>query len=206
MHALYACALAFWWARSLNPWMSVIAALWLPILVSAVFVFIVSSVVHMVLPIHKGDAKKLPSEDSVLDAMRQAGIEPGHYMFPCPSSMKDMSSPAMKAKFARGPVGSVIMRPNGDLGMGKALLQWFLLCILIGTFVAYLSGHALPRGAESWRVFRFTGIAALLGHAFWCANDSIWKGIPWVTTFKFFFDGVLYALATGATFAWLWPK
>ena len=39
--------------------------LWLPILVSAVFVFLVSSVIHMAIPIHKNDWSKMPGEEEV---------------------------------------------------------------------------------------------------------------------------------------------
>jgi hypothetical protein len=53
-----------------------ITALWLPILLSAVIVFVVSSNIHMMLPIHKKDYRKLPEEDKVLDAMRAAAQVP----------------------------------------------------------------------------------------------------------------------------------
>jgi hypothetical protein len=185
--------------------MTTLAALWLPILVSAVFVFVVSSVIHMALPIHKGDYQKLPKEDAVLDAMRAAGLPPGQYMFPCPESMKDMCSPEMTAKFQRGPVGNVIVRPSGAPSMGAALGQWFVFCLVVGVFVAYLTGLALPPGAEPMRVFRIAATVALLGHGFSSITDSIWKGVSWGVTGKFLFDGVLYCLASGAAFAWLWP-
>ena len=44
-----------------------IHALWLPILLSAVIVFVASSIIHMALPIHKSDYRKLPDEAKVLD-------------------------------------------------------------------------------------------------------------------------------------------
>jgi hypothetical protein len=99
--------------------MTPLTSLVLPILLSAVFVFVVSSLIHMVLQIHKGDYRKLPNEDAVLDAMRSAGVQPGQFMFPCPTSMKDMGSPEMVAKYRRGPIGSLIVRPSGDIGMGR---------------------------------------------------------------------------------------
>ena len=49
------------------------------------------------------------------------------------------------------------------------------------------------------------GAAAILGYAFSSVDESIWKGLSWNVTAKFVFDGVLYGLATGAAFAWLWP-
>jgi hypothetical protein len=54
-------------------------------------------------------------------------------------------------------------------------------------------------------VFRLTGAAAVLGFSLSYIPDSIWKGLSWGTTLKFAFDGLLYGLATGAVFAWLWP-
>lgn len=182
--------------------MATLVALWLPILLSAVFVFVVSSVIHMALPIHKGDYGGMPQEDRVLDALR-AGVPPGQYRFPYASSMKEYGSPAMKAKFERGPVGSIVVLRG--MNMGKALGQWFVFCLVIGVFVAYVTGLALPAGAEYMRVFRIAGTVAVIAHAFSSVNDSIWKGVSWSTTLKFAFDGVVYGLVTAGTFAWLWP-
>ena len=185
--------------------MTTLAALWLPILLSAVFVFVASSIIHMVLPIHRGDYKKIPDEEAARKALREAAIPPGQYMFPNADSMKECGTPEMQAKFAEGPVGVLIMRANGMPGMGKSLLQWFLFCILIGVFVAYLTGLALAPGATYGAVFRISATVALLGHAFTSVNDSIWKGVSWDVTGKFVFDGLVYALVTAGTFAWLWP-
>ena len=79
--------------------MVALAELWLPVLLSAVFVFVVSSIIHMVLPIHKGDFKKLSGEDEVLQVMRAQGLAPGSYMFPCPGSMEEMGTPEMMEKY-----------------------------------------------------------------------------------------------------------
>ena len=38
-----------------------LAALWLPILLSAVIVFVVSSLIHMVLPWHENDYVRVPT-------------------------------------------------------------------------------------------------------------------------------------------------
>lgn len=185
--------------------MTPLLALWLPILLAAVLVFVASSLLHMVVPIHKGDYRKMPDEAETLAALRQANLPPGQYMFPCPSSMKDMASPEMLAKFAQGPVGTLVLRPNGAPTMGKALVQWFVFCVLVSLLVAYVSGLALPRGAGAMPVLRITSACAFLGYAFASVTDSIWKGIDWTTTAKFVFDGLVYALVTGAAFAWLWP-
>lgn len=179
--------------------------LWLPILLSAVFVFIVSSIIHMATPMHKGDFKKLPGEEKVLEAMRAQAVRPGTYMFPCAESMKDCGSPEMIEKFKRGPVGFVTVTPTGAPGMGKNLVQWFLYSILIGVFVAYVTALGLDRGAVYMSVFRLAGTVAILGYAMGALPDSIWKGQKWSITLKFVFDGVVYGLVTGGTFGWLWP-
>jgi hypothetical protein len=182
------------------------AHLWLPILLSAVAVFIVSSIIHMALPIHKGDWKKLPNEEGVLKGLRDAGLPPGEYMFPCAGSMKEMGDPAFQEKLKRGPVGNMTLIPNGPFAMGRALLQWFLFSVVVSTFAGYIGAFAAPFGAGFSLVFRVVGTAAILGYAFSNVTNSIWKGASWTTTIKFVVDGVVYGATTGAVFAALWPS
>jgi hypothetical protein len=179
--------------------------LWLPVLLSAVFVFVASSVIHMALPIHKKDYKKLPGEDQVLAAMRAQGVQPGQYMFPCSSSMKEMCSPEMTAKMKQGPVGYVNVIPNGTINMTKALVLWFILSLVVSAFTAYAAGLGLAPGEDGKTILRVTSTIALLGYAVTNVTDGIWKGVRWSIVVKFIFDGLVYALVTGATFAWLWP-
>ena len=54
-------------------------------------------------------------------------------------------------------------------------------------------------------MFRLTGTVAMLAYALSALPESIWRGQNWGVTLKFVFDGVVYALVTGATFGWLWP-
>ena len=185
--------------------MAFLGELWVPILVSAVMVFIVSSVIHMLLPIHKKDCAKLPDEGRVLEALRGLGLAPGMYMFPHAGSMKECGSPEMLEKFRQGPVGTMIVRPKGMPKIGTALLQWFLFSVVVGVFVAYIAAHTVQPGAGYDVVFRITGTIATLAYGLSNVTDSIWKGVPWSTTFKFVFDGLVYGLVTGGTFGWLWP-
>jgi hypothetical protein len=183
-----------------------IAALWLPLLVSAVIVFVASSILHMVLPFHKSDYRKLPDEEKVLDALRTAGVTPGPtYHFPhC--TQKEMKSPEAAEKFKRGPVGFVTVIPSGPPAMGKYLGLWFLYCVMISAFVAYLTGHNHSAGTPYREIFCFGAVIAFLGYAAIQIQDSIWKGQTWGVTFKHAFDGLVYALLTAGTFGWLWPK
>jgi len=70
-----------------------LTALWLPIVLSAVAVFVASSITHMVLRYHWSDFQKMRGEDGVLEAMRKAGVQPGNYNFPHGKSMAELKSP-----------------------------------------------------------------------------------------------------------------
>jgi len=182
-----------------------LSALWLPILLSAVFVFVVSSLVHMVLKWHNNDWGAAPNEKDVMAAMRSAGVSPGQYFFPHCADFKDMCTPEMEEKYKAGPVGFMTVLPNGTPGMGKSLTQWFLFSLLISVFVAYIGTLALDPGEDYAKVFQVIGTAGILGYAVSCITDSIWKGVSWMATLKFVLDGVMYGLTTAGTFAWLWP-
>lgn len=180
--------------------------LWLPILLSAAAVFVLSSVIHMLLPYHKSEYKKLPNEERILDAMRNERVGPGLYPFPHASRHKDMKTPEMVEKYKTGPVGIITVIPSGPLAMGKYLVKWFLFCVLIGVFVAYLTGRTLSAGTAYLAVFRIAGTVAFMGYGVGQLVDSIWKGQAWSATLKHVFDGLLYALLTAGMFGWLWPR
>ena len=168
-----------------------ITALWLPIVVSAVIVFVASSILHMALPIHKSDYRKLPDEDRVLDALRAAGVTPGRvYFFPF-TSHQDMKKPEVTEKFKRGPVGLLTVMPSGLPNMGKFLAQWFIYCLVVGILVAYLTGRTRAPGTHYLEVFRVAGCAAFLGYSVALIQESIWKGQTWGVTFKHVFAGLI---------------
>lgn len=181
-------------------------ALWLPIVLSAVAVFIVSSVVHMVLKYHASDYVRLPDEDAIRAAIRAAKPEPRQYMFPHCDSMQELQTPEMKQKFIDGPVGILTIRPSGEWSMGPSLAQWFGFSLVISALVAYAAAHALPAGTPYLGVFRVVGTIAWLGYAGASVPASIWMGRPWSVTAKEVFDGLLYGLVTAGMFGWLWPQ
>ena len=181
-------------------------ALWVPILLSAVIVFIVSSIIHMMSPWHKSDYPKVPNEDKVMDTIRPLAIPPGDYMIPRPSSREDMRSPEFAEKMKKGPVMMMTVWPNGPHAMARNLILWFLYSVVIGFFAAYVAGRALPVGAEYLHVFRFAGVAAFLGYSVALWQMSIWYHRPWTTTIKLTVDGLIYALLTAGVFGWLWPR
>lgn len=181
-----------------------ILSLWVPILVSAVLVFIVSAIIHMVLPYHKDDWKKVEREDDLLEAFRKIGVPPGDYMAPCAGGYRGMKDPAFQEKMKRGPI--VIMTVMGaGASMGKSLAQWFVFCVVVGVFAAYLTGRAFGPGTDYMTVFRYAGTTAFLGHSLALVQTSIWYHRAWSTTIKLLLDGLLYALLTAGVFGAMWP-
>lgn len=182
-----------------------ITALWMPILLSAIAVFLASSLSHMVLKLHRNDYSRLPDEDQTLAALRQAGVGPGTYAFPHCEDTKEMGSPEMMKKYEQGPVGLMNIMPNGAPAMGKYLGLWFVYTIIVGIFVAYLAGRTLAAGADYLAVFRVAGASSFLAYGVANFVDSVWKAQPWGTTARHAFDGLVYSLLTAGIFGWLWP-
>jgi len=182
-----------------------IASLLLPILLSAVAVFIISSVIHMVLGYHKNDFTGLQSEKQVMDDLRKYNIPPGDYHFPRANSMKEMSSPVFIEKMKQGPVGMITIMKSGPPNMAKELTMWFIYSLIVGIFAAYVAGRALGPEAHYLAVFRFAGVTAFVGYSLALLQNSIWYKRNWAATIKSMFDGLIYALFTGGIFGWLWP-
>ena len=185
--------------------MAFLFALWMPIVLSAVIVFVASSIMHMVLPYHRTNYRPLPDEDKVLAALRPLGLRRGLYVFPF-CTHKEMNSPAMVEKYKQGPVGMMTILPSGPPVMAKFMIQWFVYCLLISFFVAYLAAHTVAPGMRYPVVFRVVGTAAFLAYGLGNLSNGIWKGQPWGMTIMEAFDGLVYALLTAGTFGWLWPR
>ena len=183
-----------------------VMSLWLPILVSAVLVFVASSIIHMVLGYHRSDYSRLPDEEKVLDALRPASVPPGEYIFPHAMSPAAMKDSAYLEKLNRGPVGMLTTRPAGPFNMGSSLAQWFVYCLVVSVFAAYVAGGVLGPDTGYRPVFRYTSTVAFAGYSLALIQGSIWGWRRWSTTFKSVFDGLVYALLTGGAFGWLWPR
>lgn len=183
-----------------------ITMLWLPILLSAVFVFIASSIIHMAPLWHKNDYPAVPNQDKVMDALRPFNIPPGDYIVPRCNTQAEMKSPEYTEKLKKGPVLIMTVLPNGPMTMGKSLVLWFVYCLVVSLFAAYIAGRALTPGAEYLAVHRFAGATAFVGYSLAIWQTSIWYKRAWSTTLKVTFDGLIYGLLTGGTFGWLWPR
>ena len=182
-----------------------LSALWLPILLSAVAVFIVSSLIHMFSPWHRNDYGALPDQERFRTAFAALAVPPGDYMVPRATG-KEMRSPEFMERVKQGPNVIMTVLPNAPWNMGRQLGTWFVYLIVVGIFAGYVAGRALGPGAESPDVIRFAGTAAFLAHAVALWPMSIWYGRAWSTTIKSTVDGLIYALLTGAIFCWFWPR
>ena len=183
-----------------------LTALWLPIVLSAVVVFIASSVIHMVFKYHNSEYRRLPNEETLLDAMRAENVAPGFYALPHCGNAKEMGSPEMREKYTKGPVGMLNVLPNGPPAMGKKLSGWFVYCLVVGFFAAYLASRTLVPGTHYLQVFRVVGCVSFMGYGFAYLSDAVWNMKPWSMSLKHLFDGLVYGLLTAGVFGWLWPS
>jgi len=183
-----------------------ILSLWLPILLSAVFVFAASSVIHVLLTYHKNDFGKVPNEDAALDALRPLNIPPGDYVLPYAGSMDVLKSEEFRAKAEQGPAAFLtVFEPGSMFNEGPRLAQWFTYSVVVSVFAAYLASRMLAPGAEYLAVFRVTGAVAFACYAMAMPQRSIWYKQNWTATLKSMFDGLVYACLTAGAFGWLWP-
>jgi len=177
-----------------------------PIVLSAVLVFVASSIIHMASPWHKNDFPRLPNEDAVMNALRPLNIPPGDYMMPRPQSREEMRSPEFAAKVQRGPVVVFTMFPSGPMSMARNFVGWIVYVLVVSLFAGYVTSRALGPAAESAQVFRFSATTAFLGYVLALWQLTIWYRRSLNITIKSTVDGLLYAVVTAATFVWLWPR
>lgn len=178
-------------------------SLWLPILLSAIAVFIASSLIWTVVQYHNADWRKLPDEEAARRVLK--GTAPGQYSVPHAADGKARQSPEWQEKFKEGPAAMMVVLPHGSMAMGKQFVQWISYCLIISLLVAYVAGATLPAGTAYLKVFQVTCTTALLAYAGGAAAGSIWFGHSWGRTVKDIIDGLIYGLLTAGIFGWLWP-
>jgi hypothetical protein len=186
--------------------MHTLLSLWLPILLSAVVVFVISSLIHMVFKYHASDYGTFANEDAIRAAIRAGNPAPGRYVFPQCKDMKDMATEAMQQKYREGPVGHITLLPNGPQNMGKYLGLWFLWSLVIAAVTAWLTAKVY--GLEHTPVLgaaKFFAAITFIAHGFGTITESIWVGRPWSQSAKYLLDAALYAVGSGAVIYWLWP-
>lgn len=182
-----------------------LTSLVVPIVLSAVLVFIMSSIIHMALGYHRADYAALPNEDGVLDAFRSGKVVSGDYVAPYANSSASMQEPAYQEKLKRGPGLVVTVWPGGSVNMGMLLGQWFVYALVVSFFTAYLLSRTFPAGADYLAVFRVAGTVTFMAYGLALPQASIWYRKNWGTTMRSMLDAFIYGLLTAGAFGWLWP-
>lgn len=178
--------------------------LWLPIIASAVAVFVVSALLHMLFTYHNSDYRKFSNEDEVRAAINKGGATAGQYILPYAMGA-EFKDPAVQQKMKEGPTGFVLLRKPSGPEMGPALGQWFVLTLVIAFLVGYVAALAMAPGEDHMAVFRVVSLIAFLAYAGSQAQEAIWRAVPWAAVIKTIMDGLVFALVTGGVFALMWP-
>jgi hypothetical protein len=148
----------------------------------------------------------VPEEEALRAALRPLAIPPGDYVVPRPAGSAELKDPKFMQKVNEGPNLVLTVMPNGPWSIGRNLSLWFIYCLVVSLFAAYVAGRALGPGVDYLRVFRFAGTTAFAGYALALWQMSIWYRRAWSTTLKATVDGLIYASLTAGTFGWLWPS
>jgi hypothetical protein len=176
--------------------------LWIPILAATFVLWLLSTIFWTALPHHENDFSKLPDEDQLMSAVREANVPPGRYMFPF-LRHADMKDPAMVEKYKNGPRGTVVLWdiPNMGKNIGLTILYFFIISVVMA-YIAWESLSVSPDKVGFMRVYQIVGAMGLLVYCSSGQLHAIW--FPRRMRMDFL-DGIAYGVATGLVFALLWP-
>jgi hypothetical protein len=182
-----------------------LGALWLPIVVSAVLVFVVSAISHMALPLHRTEVTPAPGSDALQAALR--GAPPGLYAFPMSPDPKDRMGAEWRRRWAEGPAGFLTVFPKGPISLPRNMGLSLLLNLVVSLLAAYAAWRAFPGASPGYRpVFRLVSTVGFMAYALAPGFDTIWYGKPWRSWLITAFEGLLFGLVMGGVFGWLWPR
>ena len=186
--------------------MHALTELWLPILLTSVFIFIASSLIHMVFKWHNSEYKSFKNEDAVRAAIRAESPTAGMYVLPYCTDMKQMASEEMTKKYNEGPVGFVTLKANGMPNMGKCLGLWFSFSLFVAAVAAFLSAQNVGLAPERAHMgAHLVAVITFIAYGFGSIQEGIWMGKPLSSVLKYLLDSLIYAVISAATFYWLWP-
>lgn len=185
--------------------LSNLCALWLPILVTGIGVFVASSLVHMVFKYHNSEYRGLNNDDSIRDVVRSANLTPGLYVTPKCNDMKEMSSETMIKKYQEGPVAFITIMPNGAPNMGKSLGLWFVWTLVVASFASLVALHTIPLNGNPHMAAHVIALISFVMYGAGSVQDFIWMGKPFSSMMKYLLDALIYSVVTALSFMWLWP-
>lgn len=184
--------------------MAFLSLLWLPILVSAVLVFLVSAASHMLAPYRQVEWRAAPEQEALQRAFR--GARPGLYVFPSPEAARERGKPEHAQAWAQGPSGWMALVPPGPLSMGRNLALSFLVNLGVSFMAAYVAAHSLGAAPHYLAVFRVVGTVGVLSYLVGPVYEAIWFWRPGKTVAMGAVDALAYGLVMGGAFGWLWPR
>ena len=184
--------------------MSELAGLSIPILLSAIAVFVISLAGRLLIGHHKADWNELPEEGDTMEFLRKSGIKPGCYIFPLVHSKEHRTDELKEQRLEAGPWGTIhVWTSQGNLG--SRLLQTFTFHLVASFFIAYLGTLAIEPGAGFLKAFQVTGTAGILAYAFGGVPNAIWFSRHVRPAVLDVVDGICFGLITGVVFGLLWP-
>jgi hypothetical protein len=172
----------------------------MPIVASAVLVWLMGALIWTVLPWHKSDFSKTSDEAAVRSALK--GLSPGWYNVPHCNSMDELKNEDMQQKFKDGPLAFITIVPSGLPQMGGKLVSMIVYNLIVAVLCAYMI-TILGTDGTYLHVFRIACTTAFIAYGVAYIQDSIWFGRPWANTLKSFLDAAIYGLLTGGVFGWL---
>lgn len=176
--------------------------LWVPVLVSAIVVFVMSALIWTVLPWHKKDYAKVKDEDAASAALKD--LAPGSYVLPYVADPADFKKDEVRKRYEAGPNAFITIKAAGAPNMAPNLGLSFLFNLLVGVICAYLLSRFLTPASPYLEVFRLSGTTAFIAYGIAYIQESIWFARPWSLLAKNLFDALLYGLLTGGVFGWLY--
>lgn len=189
--------------------MEFLVTLWLPILLSAAAVWVLSIIFGMPFLHHKHDWVGLAphEEDAFMEFLRTSSIKPGNYLFPDFRTREAMETEKVKKALQGGPVGHLSVWKT-PLTMGDKLVGTFVVHLVVSIFIAYLARVAIPASGPAGfaKVFQVAATAGILAYCFSTIPSALWWGSSKRTIVANVFDGVVFGLVIGAIFAWRWPR
>lgn len=185
--------------------MNELIGLWMPILLSAIVVFIASALAWTVLPHHRADFKAVPDQKKFDDAIASLDIKPGLYMFPYSADPKAMKEAAFLERWKSGPTGTFNLWANCP-SMPRNMALSFAFYLVTSIFVAYVCTLGLNPGDSYLRVFQIAGVTAIMAYAFGAIPKDIWFNTPCRAVITCLIDGIIFGLLTAGVFGWLWKS
>lgn len=177
--------------------------LWLPIVLGALAMFLLSFVFWMLMKHHYGDFRALPQEDGLVEALD--GAPAGQFRFPWCGTPEEMADPAFQERYNNGPKGFVVVLPRGPFAMGAGLGKTLLFCLVVTAAVGYVATIGLTRESAGMDVLRLTSTVTWLTACGAHGWSVIWMGRDRGQTLRDVLDSLGYGLAVGALFMQFWP-